>query len=166
MCLVGSRRSRSPVASLTAASLILADRDGRSKGSQDDVRTQPKTMTDQSSSKTKRTFDEQELSNQPSYSRQITTSPEPLCYKKRKPSLLDDVDSEIKNTTTTTSSPSAFLLVFPVAAESTVSTDGDSCLVRPLKRARTLSFRKSSTAMTYESVKSSLFSCDMLLPSS
>lgn len=168
MCLVGNRR-RSSLVSLTAASLVLGERnvDKDESSAQDTtakvlIRSAP--MTSELLPKTKRTFDEQESSKQPSYSRQITNSPDPRCYKKRKPSLLDGVDEEIKNSTTRTSS-SAFLLSFPDDADSIIATNADASAVPPLKRARTLAFRKSTTMMTYESVKSSLFSCDMLPPS-
>ena len=168
MCLVGNRR-RSSLLSLTASSFVLGDR----KIEKDDMSSQaasakvliqptPMTKTGEVLPTAKRTFDEQESSNQPSYSRQITNSPEPSSYKKRKSSFIE-IDEEIKNTTRTSSS--AFLLSFPDDADSTFAADNNSHAARPSKRARTLTFRKSTTMMTYESVKSSLFSCDMLPPS-
>ena len=159
MCLVGYRR-RSSLVSLAAASLILDDGNAEKEESsaQDltaaKVLNRPAPMTTELLPNAKRTFCEQEATNPPSYSRQITNSPEPSCYKKRKPSFFDN---EMKDTIT--SSPSAFLLGLPG------DTSYVSSSAAPSKRARTLSFRKSPTMITYESIKSSLFSCDVLLPS-
>ena len=166
MCLVGNRR-RSSLVSLTAASLVLGDRNVKEDESsaQDTtakVLIRPTPMTVESSNP-KRTFDEQQASSQPHYSRQITNSPEPRCYKKRKPSFIE-IDEGIKNSTSGASS-SAFLLGFPDDADSSFAPDTNAYAAPPLKRARTLAFRKSPTMMTYESVKSSLFSCEMLPPS-
>ena len=169
MCLVGYRR-RSSLVSLAAASLILDDGNAEKEESsaQDltaaKVLNRPAPMTTELLPNAKRTFCEQEATNPPSYSRQITNSPEPRCYKKRKPSFIDGVDEEIKNATRISSS--AFLLSFPDDADSNLAANSSCTFTAPpSKRARTLAFRKSTTMMTYESVKSSLFSCGMLPPS-
>ena len=156
MCLVGYRR-RSSLVSLTASSLVVGDRNIEKDSSSQDpkakVLNRPTPMTGEVLLPAKRTFDDHESSNQPSYSRQITNSPEPSCYKKRKPSFIE-IDEELQNATK--SSSSAFLLSFP--------DDADYVAAPPSKRARNLTFRKSTTMMTYESVKTTLFSCDMLPP--
>ena len=166
MCLVGVRRHPS-VASLTAASHVLADEhaavnqsDEQSHGAK--VLIQPMT-TDQSSSKTAtKCPDEQNgASSRPNYTRQNTNSPEPSC-KKRNLSFVDGVDDKINNTNR--SSSSAFVLGIPGDADMVLRAKHIADLAPPRKRARLLSFRKSSTTTTYESVKSSLLSCDMTIP--